>query len=73
MVDITKEKSSKLVYLSMCSAYDVIVGNKECHDSRYEYSLFQKGSMEKILKYFEEIEEYEKCALLKRIIDEVYE
>lgn len=66
------EKSSKVVYTSMCYAYDVIVGNKDPNDMRYERALYTEEGLDKVLRYFEDIEEYEKCARIKRIMDEVY-
>jgi hypothetical protein len=72
MENLVNEKSSKLIYLSMCEAYDIIIGNKDTEDVRYEIALYSKEGLEQVLYYFEEIEEYEKCAFIKRIIDQIY-
>ena len=57
----------------MCYAYDVLIGNKESEDIRYEMALFEEKNIDKVRKYFEDIEEYEKCALIKEVKDILYE
>ena len=73
MSETLTRKSSKLMYRSMCYAYDILVGNKESEDIRYEMAVFQERNINKVLKYFEDIEEYEKCALIKELKDSLYE
>lgn len=73
MSETLTRSSSKLMYHSMCYAYDVLIGNKESEDIRYEMALFEEKNIDKVLKYFEDIEEYEKCALIKEVKDVLYE
>ena len=67
---------SKVVYYSMCNAYDVIVGNKDVEDEPYANKivchLHTKKFLNRILMYFEEREEYEKCAKIKDTLTDLY-
>lgn len=72
-------KDKQLIHISMLNSYNVLVGNASIEDivssgiGVFSHSIYEEDALESIefmIFYFEENEMYDKCAKLKKYIEE---
>jgi len=72
-LDYIDDMGSSSRQLMMDVVYSSIVDNKIAVLNSISIASKKLGAIEHVLKFFEELEDYEKCAELKEIIDKIKE